>query len=755
MNKWLKILLWIFAALVVIGVVLLSYLPTFLEDYIQENDLELLGREVEVENIDINYFTGKVAIENFKMYEEDASTVFTSFSRLELDLEIGHLFSNGIYIQDFMIDGFFARVEQNEASFNFDDLMDTERTVSESEEEEAESMHFTLANFKMRDASMAYTSDIHPEAVFDSLNVDLPLFSDTIGFFDVIASLRVGSGGHLSTTNRIDLDNSLYDVLLEMDDLDISLIRPYFDPYIELNSLNGLFNSDLRIHGSWEDTDVLDLGGTFKINDFEMTDSRDERVLALTSMEIDVDTVQMKDAVYNIDHIKLDGFYGLYEMYDESDNWSNMLLASADTAVVDSMEVAEEEADIDYSNPFQLIGIYLKDIAKSYGESTYKVEEISLTNSAFDFNDYIPSQPFRYSLTELILHADSLNSANEQLTFNAEATLNGTGRFEGYLRVFTDKLEDIDLHYDIRGTELSFFSPYTADYVDYPISEGDLLYTCDTKIRNGIIDSQNVLKFNQFNFGGKYDGEPFYNLPVKLAVSLLKDLDGNIEMDIPIEGDLKDPDYKLGKFIWNTVKNILLKAVTAPFRLLAGTFGMKAEDLEKINFGLLQMQLDKGNEKHLDDLYKVLKNKEDLNIEFKRITKKYEAIENYAMAEAKYRYLYGGDVPEIDEISEEMMEEIQGFDVKDSLFIRFVDEQIMEQDHELPIQRKCLLLVGEERAEEKVDRVGFKRSSAISDYLILEKGLPEERIRFTSLPEDSLITHRSNSVYNVGFWVFE
>jgi hypothetical protein len=383
------------------------------------------------------------------------------------------------------------------------------------------------------------------------------------------------------------------------------------------------------------------------------------------------------------------------------------------------------------------------------------VEEIAITNSAFDFNDYIPSDPFRYQLTDLLLHADSLNSDNEQLTFNAESTLNGAGRFEGYLKVFTNNLEDIDLHYDIRGTELSFFSPYTSDYVDYPIDEGELLYTCDTKIRNGIINSQNVIKFNQFNFGGKYDGEPFYKLPVKLAVSLLKDLDGNIEMDIPIEGDLKDPEYKLGKFIWNTVKNILLKAVTAPFRLLAGAFGMKAEDLEKINFGHLQMKLDKGNEKQLDDLAKVLDNKKDLNIEFKRITKKYEAIENYAIAEAKYRYLYNDDIPEIDEVTEEVFEAISSLDVKDSLFIAFVDGEILEQDQELPIQRKCMLMVGEERAEQKVDRVGFKRSTSISDYLIQEKGLPEERIRFTALPEDSLITNRSNSVYNVGFWVVE
>jgi hypothetical protein len=572
---------------------------------------------------------------------------------------------------------------------------------------------------------------------------------------DTAALYKLGSGGQLSTTNRIDLENSFYDVFLEMEDLDISLIRLYFDPYIELNKLAELFNSSFRVHGSWEDTDVLDLGGTFEVNGLEMTDCRDDRVLALDRMKIDVDTVVMKEALYNIDHIKLDGFYGLYEMYDDGDNWSNMLIASTDSAVADSVGSSEAEVEIDYSNPFRLVGIYLKDIAKSYSESSYKVEEIAITNSAFDFNDYIPSDPFHHQITDLLLHADSLNSAEEQLTFNAESTLNGTGRFEGYLKVFTDNLEDIELHYNTRGTELSFFSPYTIDYVDYPISEGELLYTCDTKIRNGIINSQNVIKFKQFNFGGKYGGEPFYNPPVKLAVSLLKDLNGNIEMDIPIQGDLKDPEYKLSKFIWNTVKNILLKAVTAPFRLLAGAFGMKAEDLEKINFGHLQMKLDKGNEKQLDDLAKVLGNKKDLNIEFKRITKKYEAIENYAIAEAKYRYLYNDDIPEIDEATDEVFEAISSLAVKDSLFIAFVDGEMLEQDQELSIQRKCMLMVGEERAEQKVDRVGFKRSTSISEYLIQEKGLPEERIRFTSMPEDSLITNRSNSVYDISFWVVE
>jgi hypothetical protein len=752
-----RILLLVLGILIAIVVIALVSLPTYLESYIEDNDRELLGREISIENIDINYFTGELLIEGFSIREIDHSTIFTSFDRLTLDLEITDLIAGDAYITSFYIDGLFARVTQDGTSFNFDDLLELGSTTdSTSVEEESETMHFTLENFQINGASIEYSSDIHPKAQFDSIHIQLPLFSDTVPVFDVISALHVGTGGYLSTTTQLDLDKSEYDLLLEMEDLDISLIQPYFEPYIELNRLEGLFNSDFRIHGSWADTDVLDLGGTMRVRDFLLTDKRDDTALQLGAMEIEIDTVKMKEAVYNIDHFFVNEFYALYEMYDDGDNWTNMLILSEDSTQADTVAlVSDSEEEIDYSNPFSVLGYYLKDIAKSYSESTYRIEEIVVSNSAVDFNDYIPSQPFRYELREMELHADSLNSSEDWLTFTAKSKLNNTGVFDGYLKVSTANIEDIDLHYDIKGTELSFFSPYTNDYIDYPVSEGELLYTCDTKIRDGIIKSQNVIKVNQFNFGSSYDGDPFYNLPVKLAVSLLKDLDGNIELDVPVEGDLNDPNYKLGKVIWSTVKNILLKAVTAPFRLLARTFGMKEKDLEKIRFGHLQMNLDKANQKHLDDLSKILKNKEDLNIEFKRITKKYEAIENYAIVEAKYRYLYKEPIPEVNEIPEEMLDELMNFDVKDSLFGLFVNEHILEQDYQLPIQRKCMLMVGEKNAESKVDKVGYQRSTAISDYLIEQKGLAKERIRFTALPEDSLITNRSNSVYNVGFWVEE
>lgn len=258
----------------------------------------------------------------------------------------------------------------------------------------------------------------------------------------------------------------------------------------------------------------------------------------------------------------------------------------------------------------------------------------------------------------------------------------------------------------------------------------------------------------QFNFGDRVDGEAPYNLPVKLALSLLKDLDGNIHIDIPVEGDMKDPEFKLGKVIWQVVKNILSKAITSPYRLLANQIGVDEESLKQVNFNLLSLRLQKSQEKKLDNLAKVIAAKEGLNVEFKRITKKYSEVERYAVNESKFRYLYKNEEPpEPEEVSRVVIEEIQGLDLMDSLFIQFVDSKIQEIDRTLPIQKKCMIYVGEERAIAKTDRVGAIRSKAITDYLIEEKQVPTDRIRFTVLPEDSLIINRSSTIYHVGFWV--
>lgn len=738
---------------------ILIFLPGWIRDYIEEHDLELVGREISIGDIDINYFRATLEITDFDMKEADAATSFVSFRKMFADADLWSLFGRHLIINKYELDGATVRVVQDGIHFNFDDLLALGTSSDSAAVEdltEGEPWHFTIQDVDIRRNSLNYQSDLHPPMSFDSIRIQVPVFSDTSVSLVADVSLDLSTGGSLEMHNLIDIENTYYSTELKARELDLSILTPYLEPYLRTGGMQGIFTSDFKVGGNWENTEVFDMGGQMQLDRFNLFDDRQNSVIGLEHGEILLDTIRMNEGLYKIDRVLVDGFSGLFERYVDGDNFSRMMIEGDSGSEYDStITSVAEEAEIDYANPFSVLTYYLKDIVKSYDQSSYKVGAIEVRNSRFNFNDFATSDPFRYELTDITMQADSLSSINETMTFNFGSTLNQAGRFEGYLRLFTSNLEDLDLHYEVLGTDLTVFSPYTRDYVDYPIAVGEVQYISDTRIRDGKLVSSNVIDCNDFTWGERSAAEAFYNLPVKLAVSLLRDVDGDIHLDVPVEGDLHDPKFKLGKVIWNTIKNIVVKIVAAPFKFLGNMFGVDEEEIKQINFNLLQSRLDKSQEKQLRDLSRILRNKEDLNVEFKRITKRYEELERYAVSASKYEYLKGELPPDALDVSKELYQELINFNTLDSAFGVFVDGKIGESDRDLPIQRKCMIYIGEAQALAQTDLVAYKRSNSILRYLVDEEGIDSLRVRFVSLPEDSLITHRSNSIFNVSFWVDE
>lgn len=755
MKKGMKIALWAFGILIVLVIIILALTPTLSENYIEDNDLELIGREIEIGDIDFNYFTGELEVIGLDLKENESAETFVSFDELLVDLWVSKLFGGSVYVEKVRLSGLYAQISQEGENFNFDDLLESGSDTIPSDAEQSGDWHMTLKDIDLSNNSLVYRSDLLPELRVDSLRLTCPHVSDTSKEIFSEISLHLATGGNLHFENQLNIENAFYQIQMLAEGVNLALLKPYCDPFIRINGFSGSFSSDFGISGSWEDTDILNLGGDMEVSDFQMTDQRDVEVLSAKSLVIDLDSVRMKEGLYNIDVVRGEGFYCLYEMDEESDNWTNMLIADSTSDYVQdtlAMEM-DESVVLDYDNPFALLAFYMKDIARSYQESDYRVGVIDISGSAFDFNDYTTSTPFRYELTDVTLHADSLNSRSESLTLDLSSVLNRAGSLNGYVRLYTENLQDMDVFYEIRGTDLSPFSPYTGDYIDYPIITGNLEYVSDTKIRDGIIVSSNIMTAEDFEWGEKVDGDAPYNLPVKLAVSLLKDLDGNIELDVPIEGDLKDPGFKLGKVIWNTVKNIILKVATAPYRILARTFSIKEDRLKQLHFGLLERELNKDHQKQMAELAKVLNKKPELNVEFKRITRKFEEAEKYAMEETKREYLFGDKLE--GELTKEQMKDLRAFDVRDSLFGVWVSERVPEVERSSPVQRQCLIYKGEEVSLAEVDRINAIRTESTKRVLHEDLGIAQERIRFVALPPDSLKTSRSTAVYDIGYWVNE
>jgi hypothetical protein len=160
------------------------------------------------------------------------------------------------------------------------------------------------------------------------------------------------------------------------------------------------------------------------------------------------------------------------------------------------------------------------------------------------------------------------------------ADLELRGRAEGTASLeITGKLNPLakplalDIQGRVRDLELPPLSPYAIKYAGYGIERGKLSVDVNYTIKpDGQLTASNKLVLNQLSFGEKVEGAP-NSLPVKLAVALLADRNGVIDLNLPISGSLNDPQFSIGPVIWKVLTNLVVKALTSPFSLLANAFG--------------------------------------------------------------------------------------------------------------------------------------------------------------------------------------
>jgi hypothetical protein len=190
-----------------------------------------------------------------------------------------------------------------------------------------------------------------------------------------------------------------------------------------------------------------------------------------------------------------------------------------------------------------------------------------------------------------------------------------------------------DLSVSFRNMELSTFNPYSGKFAGYNITKGKLTTELHYKVDGRKLDAQHHISIDQLEFGEKTASKDAVSLPIKLAVALLKDRNGVIDMDIPVTGSLDDPTFRVGPIIWKVFVNILEKAVTAPFALLGALFGGGPE-LQFIDFRPGAAELDPAAMDKVRAMVKALNERPQLQIEVPIAS--VSELDRPAMAEAQF-----------------------------------------------------------------------------------------------------------------------
>lgn len=172
----------------------------------------------------------------------------------------------------------------------------------------------------------------------------------------------------------------------------------------------------------------------------------------------------------------------------------------------------------------------------------------------------------------------------------------------------------LDLEADIKGIEMTSLSPYSGKYAGYAIEKGKLSLFVKYKIENHQLTAENRVFLDQLTFGDAVDSPDATKLPVTLAVALLRNRNGEIDINLPIAGSLDDPEFSVGGLVVKVIVNLLAKAVTAPFALLGSVFG-GGEELSNIDFDFGQAVITQPAQPRLEKLAKALLDRPALKLE--------------------------------------------------------------------------------------------------------------------------------------------
>lgn len=172
---------------------------------------------------------------------------------------------------------------------------------------------------------------------------------------------------------------------------------------------------------------------------------------------------------------------------------------------------------------------------------------------------------------------------------------------------------------DIKGkadeVELTRLAAYSRKYAGYPITAGKLNMDVHYQLDNRKLDADNHIFITQLTFGERDNSPGVKHLPVKLAVALLRDTEGNIDVNLPVSGSLDDPQFSVGGLVWRALGNLIAKAVTAPFRLLGAAFGGVGADLGYVEFAPGSAILDAKAQERLGKLVAILQKKPSLKLD--------------------------------------------------------------------------------------------------------------------------------------------
>lgn len=372
---------------------------------------------------------------------------------------------------------------------------------------------------------------------------------------------------------------------------------------------------------------------------------------------------------------------------------------------------------------------------------TAEIDVITLQGGTVQFSDFYIKPNYTARLMEIGGRISGLSSEE-----NVMGDIDLRGKVDNYAPLaITGKINPlrsdlfVDLKAVVKDVDLSPVTPYSGRYAGYTIQKGKLSLDLTYHILKKKLDAQNKMFIDQLTFGDQVESPDATKLPVKLAVALLKNRKGEINLDLPVSGYIDDPKFSVGRIIIKILLNLLVKAATSPFALLGAIFG-GGEELSFIDYDAGSTAISGPAAKKLDTLIKALHERPSLKLEIEGhvdLDKDREGLIRASfMRKLKAQKLKamvrkGEAAPPVDTLTIDPAEY--------ALYLKaaYKEEKFPKPRNfigiakDLPVQEmEKLMLAHVEITENDLRQLARQRALQVEEYLLKSKQVERERIFF-------------------------
>lgn len=573
MKKGLRILLWVVGIVLALVIIVSLLAGPIAKGYVNGHGEELTGRKVHVEHVGLNLLTGTVNVRGLDVYEDNGEEVFAGFDTLDVRAHLLQIPFKVINLRHITLSGLHANVIQEGKRFNFASLIEHFSSDDSTEVEDTTPSGWVMKfyNINIRHASLNYDDMLNHKGIhLPDINLSVPGFV-LGGDEGSEGGLNIGfdKGGRLNVDANYDTKESLYHVDVNLEDFSVKNLDSYLADMLRYDDLRGSVNAHITADGNVNDIMKSSIGGTVAVNGVDLTGSKGP-VASFDALTVKVNNINLDDNSFDIGEVRLNGLKATYEQWKEYSNIS-LLMPKKESQGVTLQSGIEEDDDKPAEEAKGKTG---KPMRLHVG--SLRVEDASVT-----YNDHTLPDEFHFPVTGLSVSADDLTTAGGN-NAQVRATLPGGGhlmvRWEGDIVNWKNYQ---DLFLTIKGLDMRQISPWAVAYTGYPVEDGTFGLTTRLAVNNSELDNQNKIDIYKAKVGDRRkDVSAEVKIPLKAALYILKDKDDKILIEMPVKGNIDNPEFNYMKVVWKTLGNLLVKVATSPARALGSALGINSDELE-------------------------------------------------------------------------------------------------------------------------------------------------------------------------------